>query len=65
MEKVKKAQEEMQREKERLRLIAEENEVERRKIAEEAERLRHQEEEIKRQERMRLLQLEQEEEAER
>lgn len=48
MQRVKKAQEDMQREKERLRLIAEENEFERRKIAKESERLRHQEEEIKR-----------------
>lgn len=55
MEKIRKVQEDMQKEKERLRLIAEENDLERLKIAKEAERLRREEEEIKRQERMRQI----------
>lgn len=55
MEKVRKAQEDMQREKERLRLLAEENDLERFKIAKEAERLRKEEEDIKRQGRMKQI----------
>jgi hypothetical protein len=43
----------MQREKHRLRLMAEENDVQRRKIAQEAEELRQQEEQVRRQARMR------------
>ena len=40
MERIRKVHEEMEREKQRLRLIAEENEIQRRKIAKEAEILR-------------------------